>query len=103
MKNSYPSLSVAIQDLQQKGYTEDFNLVAEGVESKALKKSWKAGELEVTKFYRFEGMTNPGDNTILFLIETHDGRKGLLVDAYGAYDGEISAEMIKKLNIHHDE
>lgn len=103
MKNSYSSLSVAIQDLQDQGFTDDFNLVAEGIESKNLKKKWKAGELNVVKFYRFEGMTDPGDNTILYLIETNDGRKGLLVDVYGADQGEISPEMIKKLTIRHDE
>ncbi|HAV55733.1 MAG TPA: phosphoribosylpyrophosphate synthetase, partial [Aequorivita sp.] len=52
---------------------------------------------------RFEGMTNPGDNTILYLIETNDGIKGLLVDAYGADQGEVSPEMIQKLKLHHDE
>lgn len=103
MRNSYPSLSVAIEDLQKHGFTEDFNLVEEGIESKNLKKSWKAGELDVVKFYRFEGMTNPGDNTILYLIETKDGRKGLLVDAYGADTGPVSPEMIEKLKIHHEQ
>lgn len=103
MKNSYSSLSVAIQDLQNKGYNEDFNLVADGIESKSLKRKWKAGELEVVKFYRFEGMTDPGDNTILYLIETKDGRKGLLVDVYGADSGVVSSEMIQKLTIRHDE
>lgn len=103
MKNSYTSLSVAIEDLQKNGFTEDFNLVAEGIESKSLKKQWKAGELEVVKFYRFEGMTDPGDNTILYLIKTDDGKKGLLVDAYGADQSEISPEMIKKLTIRHDD
>ena len=99
MKEGYLSLSVAIQDLQEKGFNEDFNLVAEGIESKSLKKKWKAGELDVIKFYRFEGMSDPGDNTILYLIETTDGRKGLLVDVYGADQGEISPEMIKKLSM----
>lgn len=99
MKNSYTSLSVAIQDLQDQGFNEDFNLIAEGIESKSLKREWKAGELDVIKFYRFEGMTDPGDNTILYLIETVDGRKGLLVDVYGADQGEISPEMIKKLDM----
>src|SRR5690554_2905265 len=103
MKNSYSSLSVAIQDLQNEGFTEDFNLVADGIESKSLKREWKAGELEVVKFYRFEGMTDPGDNTILYLIETSDGSKGLLVDVYGAERGAISSKMIQKLSIRHDE
>ncbi|HLS12835.1 MAG TPA: hypothetical protein VK050_11790 [Flavobacteriaceae bacterium] len=99
MKESYTSLSVAIEDLQTKGFTEDFNLIAEGIESKSLKKQWNAGDLEVVKFYRFEGMTNPGDNTILYLIETNDNRKGLLVDVYGADVGNVSPEMLKKLSI----
>jgi hypothetical protein len=103
MKKSYPSLSVAISELQHEGFTEDFNLVADGIESKALKSTWEAGDLEVVKFYRFEGMTNPGDNTILYLITTSDGKKGLLVDNYGADSGPVSAEMIKKLRIDHDE
>tara|TARA_R100001369_G_C3285111_1_gene162790 strand:- start:384 stop:695 length:312 start_codon:yes stop_codon:yes gene_type:complete len=103
MENSYNSLSVAVEDLQKKGYTEDFNLVEEGVKSKSLKKEWKAGELDVIKFYRFEGMTNPGDNSILYVIETHDNTKGLLVDNYSAKGDYISPEMVKKLNITHEE
>ncbi len=103
MKNSYSSLSVAIEDLQKEGFTEDFNLIEEGIESKALKMQWKAGDLEVIKFYRFEGMTDPGDNTILYLIETQGDKKGLLVDAYGADQGPISPEMIEKLRMNTNE
>lgn len=101
MKTGYSSLSVAIEDLKTKGYTEDFTLVAEGIESKNLRKQWKAGDLNVVDYYRFEGMSNPSDNTILYLIETQNGQKGLLVDVYGADIGEISPEMIKKLKISH--
>src|SRR5690349_5818267 len=99
MRKSYPSLSVAIEDLQNKGFTEDFNLVAEGIESKSLKLKWQAGELYVVHYYRVVGMSDPGENTILYLIETKGGRKGLLVDVYGADQGGIPSEMIKKLSI----
>ncbi len=99
MDNAYTSLSVAIKLLQEEGYTEDFNLVADGIESKHLKKQWKAGELDVIKYYRFEGMSSTGDNSILYVVETTDGKKGLLVDAYGVYAGQISQEMIDKLNV----
>lgn len=99
MKNTYSSLSVAIEALQNEGYTTDFNLVDDGIESKHLKKVWAANDIEVEKALRFEGMTNPGDNSVLYVINTHDGLKGLLVDAYGAYSGQISQEMIQKLKI----
>lgn len=103
MKNPYASLSLAMADLPVHGYTEAMNLGVEGTESKNLKKKGKAGNQEVFKFYRFKGMTNPGDNTIHYIIETHDGQKGLLADVHGADQGEISPKMIKKISIYHDE
>jgi hypothetical protein len=99
MKNSYSSLSIAIQDLQKEGYTADFNLCNAGVEHKHKKRIHKATELDVIKFYRFEGMSNPEDNTILYVIETTAGEKGLLVDAYGMYAGNVPRDLIEKLNM----
>lgn len=99
MKNSYTSLSVAIQDLQRQGYTEDFNLCDAGLEHKHKKRIHAATELNVIKFYRFEGASNPADNTILYVIETTSGDKGLLVDAYGMYAGNVPRELIEKLKM----
>ena len=84
-------------------YNVDFNLVEEGIESKSKKKTWAAGKLDVVKFYRFEGATNPSDNSILYVIETEDGEKGLLVDNYDASATQVSKEMLEKLKIHHNE
>lgn len=98
MKNGYDTLSEAIEDLQKEGFTVNFNLVEDGVLSKDLDKQWKAGEIEVVKFYRFEGMSSAGDNTILYVLECKTGEKGLLVNAYGA-DEYISPEMIQKLKM----
>tara|TARA_R110002072_G_scaffold172324_5_gene326364 strand:+ start:3109 stop:3480 length:372 start_codon:yes stop_codon:yes gene_type:complete len=99
MKTSYNTLSEAISDFQQKGYTVDFNLTENHLESKSIKQKWKAEELTVVKFYRFEGESNPSDNSILYIIETKDGKKGLLVDSYGAQRGAISSELIQKLKM----
>jgi len=101
MKNTYDTLSEAIEALKKKGYDTDFNLVDDGIESKHLKSTWTASQIEVEESFRFEGMTNPGDNSVLYVINTDDGKKGLLVDAYGAYSGQISKEMIEKLRIEH--
>lgn len=102
MREAYSSLSVAIKDLQEIGYSIDFNLVEEGFISKALKKEWKAGDCEVVKYYRFEGMTDPGDSSILYVIETRDGEKGLLVDNYSAKGSYLSPELREKLKITHE-
>ena len=69
------------------------------MENKAKKKVHKAVDLNVVKYYRFEGQTNPDDSTILYAIKTNTGEKGLLVDAYGVYAGNVSREMIEKLKL----
>ena len=38
MEKSYTSLSIAISDLQQEGFTEDFNLCDAGIENKNRKR-----------------------------------------------------------------
>ncbi|MDC6352496.1 phosphoribosylpyrophosphate synthetase [Zeaxanthinibacter sp. PT1] len=99
MDKTYTSLSVAISALQEEGYTEDFNLSDDGLENKKRKTVHPADELDVVKHYRFEGMSNPADNTVLYVIETKSGEKGLLVDAYGAYSGQMPKGMVDKLKI----
>ena len=98
MKEGYDTLSTAIAALQNEGYNINFDLVEDGVHSKDLKMQWKAGEIEVLKFYRFEGMSSAGDNSILYVLECKTGEKGLLVNAYGA-DQYISPVMIQKLQM----
>ncbi|TRZ42748.1 phosphoribosylpyrophosphate synthetase [Robertkochia solimangrovi] len=99
MERAYDSLSVAIDALRREGYTEDFNLCEAGIENKHKKTLHEADELNVVNYYRFEGMTNPDDSSVLYVIETDSGEKGVLVDAYGAYSGNVPQEMIKKLHL----
>lgn len=100
MKKNFETLSEAVNALQKEGYTVDFNLVDEGLHSKSLQKKFAATQFDVIKVYRFEGYTNPDDNSVLYVIETKNGDKGILVDAYGVYAEGISDEMIDKLKIH---
>lgn len=96
---SYDTLSQALMGLRERGYTEDFNLVENCIECKALDSSFYPDHFNVVEVHRFEGMSNPDDNSVLYVIETEDGTKGTLVDAYGAYSQSLSPEMVQKLNI----
>lgn len=97
-QNNYDTLSEAIEDLKKKGYTEDFNLKKDCIECERLDKEMSPQEFEVDQMFRFEGMTDPGDSSVLYAISssTHD-LKGLLVDAYGAYADPMTMEMVQKL------
>lgn len=81
------------------GYTEDFNLLDDHLELKSKEEKFSAEEFVVDQVFRFEGASNPSDNAVLYSITTTSGRKGILVDAYGVYSGQISDEMLAKLDL----
>ena len=97
--NSYDSLVSAINDLQAKGYTHDFNQQPDQLECKALGTCYAVDAFTITHVFRFEGMSDPGDNSVLYVIEAKDGTKGMLIDAYGMYADSLSPEMIEKFRI----
>ena len=80
-----PTLSEKINVALQNGFTENFKITARGLTDEVGSKYYPASEVHIPNFHRFEGYSDRQDNAILYWIETSDGRKGILVDAYGAY------------------
>lgn len=95
--NSMPymkSLATCLNRMVKDGYTEDFKISDEGLQAIQHHKSYHPEEIQVVNFFRFEGESDPDDNAILYVIETADGTKGTLVDAYGVYnDPKVSRFM----------
>lgn len=79
------TLSACINKLVIDGYTEDFKAGERGLLSLQKERIYEANEVTLVNFYRFEGASDPSDNAILYVIETNDGTKGTLVDAFGPY------------------
>jgi hypothetical protein len=81
-------------ELTKQGYDTEFQIVEEGLKSFKNNKIYKPEELTIVNHHRFEGITNPDDMAILYVIETKDGQKGTIVDAYGLYsDDDLGAFM----------
>jgi hypothetical protein len=96
---SYETLSEALNDLAKRGYVHNFNIECDSIKCSSLELKLNPDEFEITEFYRFEGDSNPDDQEIVYAIESKDGIRGTLVNAYGIYSDEISGEMVKKLKI----
>jgi hypothetical protein len=62
-------------------------------------RKFNSNELKVVQIHRFEGISNPDDSSILYAIESQDGVKGLLVDAYGVYADADKTEFMKNVEI----
>ena len=70
------------------GYTDTLKVTKQGLYSTKKDKIYGPDEVQVIDFFRFEGQSDPADNAIMYVIETLDGVKGILIDAYGAYADE---------------
>lgn len=57
-------------------------------------------DVKAVNFYRFEGISNPDDMSILYAVETCDGRRGTLVDAYGLYADDNVGAFMQEVEIH---
>lgn len=79
------SLALCLNRMVLDGYADDFKIENAGLKSLKTERVYNPEEINVINFFRFEGQSDPNDNTIMYVIETADGVKGTLVDAYGAY------------------
>jgi hypothetical protein len=96
----YETLLDALNGLKKKGYTHDFNLSHDLIELKEKGLALKPEDFDIDEFYRFEGESDPGDNTIVYGISSSKyDIKGVLVNAYGVYADSLSSGMLKKLNV----
>lgn len=91
------TLSEQMNDLRDRGFKEEFKIENNKATCDSGKKSFSPNDLKVVEHYRFEGESDPADMTVLYAVESKTGEKGLLVDGYGTYSSEESAEFIKKI------
>ena len=85
----------------EQGYVRSFGITERGLRSLGSERIYQPNEVSVQNFFRFEGISDPDDMSILYEIETHDGCKGTLIDAYGVYsDSRVGKFMCDVEEVH---
>jgi len=88
-------LAACTHELKARGYKEDFRIDKNNLKTyETDSKEYKPEDVRITNFYRFEGVSDPGDMTVLYVIETSDGLRGTLADGYGPYASEAVSKFI---------
>jgi len=82
------TLTECVNKAMKDGYTDTLKVTKQGLYSSAKDKIYCPDDVKVINFFRFEGQSDPADNAIMYVVETTDGVKGILIDAYGAYADE---------------
>jgi len=88
----YATVSKALQELKDKGYTTDFNL-----EEERIKTNFE--DFEIEHIYRYEGESDPGDEATVYGIKEKSGEKGVFVVSPGAFSEDGAAKVLLDMSI----
>ena len=93
------TLSSAIERLAGRGFTAHFGVVRDRLRAFDSGRTFGAHELTIREVQRFEGTSDPDDMAIVYAIESTDGTRGSLVDAFGAYSSPTVSAFLRDVPI----
>ena len=92
------TLSEILTKLKGEGYTEDFNLQANGLAGRGHAVQVFPNAFVVDQHFRFEGLSDPADEAVVYAISSAKYHvKGTLVNGYGVYADALADELVKAL------
>ena len=96
--NKLTSTVNVLAELRKEGYTEEY-LITEDKQMRAMdgKETYTPDQVRIVNFFRFEGESNPDDMSILYVLETDNGHKGTLTDAFGTYSDDTVESFMKQV------
>ena len=92
----------ATRRLQAEGYTGNWYATADGtLRCDEFGEETDLDELDVHEVLRFEGQSDPGDEMIVFALQSPTGQKGIYSAAFSADTSEADSEVISRLRRRH--
>jgi hypothetical protein len=93
------TLSDAITTLRGLGFTDDFTAHDGVLRCEGCTRDYSPSDATVDHVMRFEGMTDPGDESILFALTLPCGHRGIYSVAYGTYTPTADVSVLRALRL----
>lgn len=88
----YTTVLEALDDLKEKGFEHDFNLHTESIKE-------NSNEFKVVHVYRYEGDSDPDEESVVYGIISTEGKKGVFVSGFSANSDAEAVNILEKLYI----
>ena len=101
------SMIDSIIQMNKKGFDKEFSVNLKNELTYANGLLYKPSQVKIVEFFRFEGDSDPSDESILYALETDNGVKGVLSHIYGREASEESQKtsdfitQVRNLNKEH--
>jgi hypothetical protein len=93
------TLAGTLADLADRGFTAAFAVAGDGLRAAGTVRTFRPEDLTIREFHRFEGISDPDDMSIVYAIESRDGTRGTLVDAFGVYSNPAVTRVLEHVPI----
>jgi hypothetical protein len=90
-------MSVKMDILTKEGFDTEFQITRQGLKALKTGKIYKPEELKIIEHFRFEGISDPDDMAVMYVVVANDGSKGTVVDAFGLYANEDLLSFMNKV------
>lgn len=100
MNTSMETLSQAMARLRAAGYREEYNAVDASLVCGSCGENHDPAEVTVNEIVRFEGLSDPGDEAILYALDAGCGHRGLYPAAYGPSASSADTVVLLALPAH---
>lgn len=97
--NQYATITEALDDLARRGFGANFEYVQGALTAVDSGRRFRAEELTIVEHHRFEGASDPEDMAVVYAMESRDGTRGVLVDAFGVYANPDLGEFLRKVKV----
>ncbi|HUG36815.1 MAG TPA: hypothetical protein VML54_07680 [Candidatus Limnocylindrales bacterium] len=81
----YGTVAEAVDGLTSRGFVEHFRIADGYLQGLETGETFRASDVIIREYHRFEGVSDPDDMAIVYAVETTDGVRGTLTDAFGVY------------------
>lgn len=88
-----------VDRLSQEGYPEQFRAEVDGLRA-VHGATYSPDDVVVEKMARFEGVSDPDDECVVFAVRAPDGTKGTFTVTYGPEEEDaIEQEVLRRLSL----
>jgi hypothetical protein len=92
------TLSEAIARLDRAGYRDSFRALPDGLLATSAGRLFAPEDLRIDETVRFEGVSDPEDEAVVFAIRSQDGGvRGTFVTSFGTHTDPRDGEMMRRL------
>lgn len=96
------TVSGIMEKLRNNGYGNEFRITEKGKAALESGGTFSPEELLIVRVFRFEGISDPADMSVLYAVKTRQGHQGYILDAFGTYsdyDADTFSKFISQVPV----